>query len=89
MFGVIEERCICIVLDVDVSSESSFRTYLHALAQVLKEQVMFIAKFNLIRYLLSNYQVASDMFVCCYLPPAIFSVMDFILIAEALISKTH
>ena len=49
VFGVIEERCICVVLDVNTSSESEFATYLHALIQVLKEQVMFIAKFNLIR----------------------------------------
>lgn len=51
VFGVIEERCICIVLDVNTTSESEFSTYLHALVQVLKEQVMFIAKFNLIRYI--------------------------------------
>lgn len=49
VFGVIEERCISIVLDVNTESESEFSTYLHALIQVLKEQVMFIAKFNLIR----------------------------------------
>ncbi|KAJ7325717.1 Von Willebrand factor A [Desmophyllum pertusum] len=49
VFGVVEERCICIVLDVDTTSESEFSTYLHGLIQVLKEQVMFIAKFNLIR----------------------------------------
>ena len=49
IFGVIEERCICVVLDVNTTSESEFGTYLHALVQVLKEQVMFIAKFNLIR----------------------------------------
>ncbi|CAH3141058.1 unnamed protein product [Porites evermanni] len=49
IFGVIEERCISIVLDVNTESESEFSTYLHALIQVLKEQVMFIAKFNLIR----------------------------------------
>lgn len=49
VFGVIEEHCICIVLDVNTTSESEFSTYLHALVQVLKEQVMFLAKFNLIR----------------------------------------
>ena len=49
VFGVIEERCICIVLDVNTTSESEFSTYLHGLVQLLKEQVIFIAKFNLIR----------------------------------------
>lgn len=49
VFGVIEERCICIVLDMNTTSESEFSTYLHGLVQLLKEQVMFIAKFNLIR----------------------------------------
>lgn len=52
VFGVIEERCICIVLDVNTTSESEFGTYLHGLVQVLKEQVMFIAKFNLVRYII-------------------------------------
>ena len=55
VFGVIEERCICIVLDVNTTSQSEFSTYLHVLVQALKEQVMFIAKFNLIRYYTAIY----------------------------------
>jgi len=49
VFGVIEERCITIVLDIDVASDTQFDTFRHALIQVIKEQVIFIAKLNLIR----------------------------------------
>ena len=53
VFGVVEERCVCIVLDLDATTDSQFDIYRHALIQALKEQIMFLAKFNLIRFVAS------------------------------------
>lgn len=63
VFGVIEERSITIVLDIDVASDTQFDIYRHALIQVLKEQVMFIAKINLIRCA-ADVQSWQDHAVC-------------------------
>ncbi|XP_072898034.1 von Willebrand factor A domain-containing protein 3B-like [Hemitrygon akajei] len=49
LFGVIQERCITIVLDFAPMSGSLFRLCCHVLCMVLQEQVALIRKINLIR----------------------------------------
>ncbi|XP_072709363.1 von Willebrand factor A domain-containing protein 3B [Ciconia boyciana] len=49
IFGVIEERCIVIVLDFGTAAPTEFDLCRDALSMVLVEQVTQIAKFNLIR----------------------------------------
>uniref|UniRef100_UPI00398EA443 von Willebrand factor A domain-containing protein 3B-like n=1 Tax=Pristiophorus japonicus TaxID=55135 RepID=UPI00398EA443 len=49
LFGVIQERCIVIVLDFAAMSESLFHLSRDALCMVLQEQVSLIRKVNLIR----------------------------------------
>ncbi|NWR73973.1 VWA3B protein, partial [Centropus unirufus] len=49
IFGVIQERCIVIVLDFGTAAQTEFDLCRHALSMVLVEQVAQIAKFNLIR----------------------------------------
>ncbi|XP_038055504.1 von Willebrand factor A domain-containing protein 3B-like [Patiria miniata] len=49
LFGVIEDHCITIVLDVKTSSPIQFDHCRNAIIRVLQEQVSQIAKFNLIR----------------------------------------
>ena len=49
IFGVIEEKCISIVLDVQSENEAEFDMYIQSLIQAIKEQIMFISKLNLIR----------------------------------------
>ncbi|XP_053913016.1 von Willebrand factor A domain-containing protein 3B [Cuculus canorus] len=49
IFGVIQERCIVIVLDFGTAAQTEFDLCRHALSMVLVEQVTQIAKFNLIR----------------------------------------
>lgn len=49
IFGVIQERCIVIVLDFGTAAPSEFDACRDALSMVLMEQVTQIAKFNLIR----------------------------------------
>ncbi|XP_059819844.1 von Willebrand factor A domain-containing protein 3B-like isoform X2 [Hypanus sabinus] len=49
LFGVIQERCITIVLDFAPMSESLFHLCCHVLCMVLQEQVALIRKINLIR----------------------------------------
>nr|XP_054754634.1 von Willebrand factor A domain-containing protein 3B-like [Lytechinus pictus] len=49
LFGVIEEHCICIVVDIKTNSPSHFDHCRNALIRVLEDQVSQIAKFNLIR----------------------------------------
>ncbi|KFP65832.1 von Willebrand factor A domain-containing protein 3B, partial [Cariama cristata] len=48
IFGVIQERCIVIVLDCGTAAPSEFDLCRDAIAMVLVEQVIQIAKFNLI-----------------------------------------
>ncbi|XP_010574116.1 PREDICTED: von Willebrand factor A domain-containing protein 3B [Haliaeetus leucocephalus] len=49
IFGVIQERCIVIVLDFGTAAPAEFDLCRDALSMVLVEQVTQIAKFNLIR----------------------------------------
>ncbi|XP_075582774.1 LOW QUALITY PROTEIN: von Willebrand factor A domain-containing protein 3B [Pelecanus crispus] len=49
IFGVIQERCIVIVLDFGTAAPTEFDLCRDALTMVLLEQVTQIAKFNLIR----------------------------------------
>ncbi|XP_051882477.1 von Willebrand factor A domain-containing protein 3B-like [Pristis pectinata] len=49
LFGVIQERCITIVLDFAPMSQSLFHLCCHVLRMVLQEQVALIGKINLIR----------------------------------------
>ncbi|XP_072040207.1 von Willebrand factor A domain-containing protein 3B-like isoform X2 [Amphiura filiformis] len=49
LFGVIEEHCITIVLDIKTNSPSQFDHCRNAIIRVLEEQVSQIAKFNIIR----------------------------------------
>ncbi|KAH9498636.1 von Willebrand factor A domain-containing protein 3B, partial [Bulinus truncatus] len=49
LFGVIEERSITIVLDIQNKSAEQFDKYRAALEKVIKEQVSQLSKFNLIR----------------------------------------
>uniref|UniRef100_A0A8B9NQZ4 von Willebrand factor A domain-containing protein 3B n=1 Tax=Accipiter nisus TaxID=211598 RepID=A0A8B9NQZ4_9AVES len=49
IFGVIQERCIVIVLDFGTAGPAEFDLCRDALSMVLVEQVTQIAKFNLIR----------------------------------------
>ncbi|XP_040440729.1 von Willebrand factor A domain-containing protein 3B isoform X1 [Falco naumanni] len=49
IFGVIQERCIVIVLDFGTADPTEFDLCRDALSMVLMEQVTQIAKFNLIR----------------------------------------
>ncbi|XP_027530665.1 von Willebrand factor A domain-containing protein 3B isoform X3 [Neopelma chrysocephalum] len=49
IFGVIQERCIVIVLDFGTATPTEFDLCRDALSMVLVEQVIQIARFNLIR----------------------------------------
>ncbi|NWW06568.1 VWA3B protein, partial [Oreocharis arfaki] len=49
IFGVIREQCIVIVLDFGIAAPSEFDLCRDALSMVLEEQVIQIARFNLIR----------------------------------------
>jgi hypothetical protein len=49
LFGVIEDHCITIVLDIRTNSPTQFDHCRNAIIRVLQEQVSQIAKFNLIR----------------------------------------
>ncbi|XP_071510905.1 von Willebrand factor A domain-containing protein 3B-like [Diadema antillarum] len=49
LFGVVEEHCICIVLDIKTKSPNHFDHCRNAIVKVLEDQVSQIAKFNLIR----------------------------------------
>uniref|UniRef100_A0A8B9R462 von Willebrand factor A domain-containing protein 3B n=1 Tax=Anas platyrhynchos TaxID=8839 RepID=A0A8B9R462_ANAPL len=49
IFGVIQERCIVVVLDFGTAAPTEFDACRDALSMVLMEQVTQIAKFNLIR----------------------------------------
>ncbi|XP_032536578.1 von Willebrand factor A domain-containing protein 3B isoform X7 [Chiroxiphia lanceolata] len=49
IFGVIQERCIVIVLDFGTAAPAEFDLCRDALSMVLVEQVIQIARFNLIR----------------------------------------
>ncbi|NWT01536.1 VWA3B protein, partial [Mionectes macconnelli] len=49
IFGVIQERCIVIVLDFGTAAPTEFDLCRDALSMVLEEQVIQIARFNLIR----------------------------------------
>ncbi|NXC44318.1 VWA3B protein, partial [Penelope pileata] len=49
VFGVIQERCIVVVLDFGTAAPTEFDLCRDALSMVLVEQVTQIAKFNLIR----------------------------------------
>ena len=51
IFGVIEEKCIVIVLDIRNMSPQQFDQYRSAVERLLREQVSQLAKFNLIRYI--------------------------------------
>ncbi|NXP53989.1 VWA3B protein, partial [Heliornis fulica] len=49
IFGVIQERCIVIVLDFGSAAQTEFDLCRDAFSMVLVEQVIWISKFNLIR----------------------------------------
>ena len=49
LFGVIEEHCITIILDIKTNSPAQFEHCRNAIIRVLEEQVTQLAKFNLIR----------------------------------------
>ncbi|KAJ8028013.1 von Willebrand factor A domain-containing protein 3B [Holothuria leucospilota] len=49
LFGVTEEHCVCIVIDIKTHSPAQFDHCRNALIKVLEEQISQIAKFNLIR----------------------------------------
>lgn len=49
IFGVIQEQCIVIVLDFGIAAPTEFDVCRDALSMVLVEQVIQIARFNLIR----------------------------------------
>ncbi|XP_032879340.1 von Willebrand factor A domain-containing protein 3B [Amblyraja radiata] len=49
LFGVIQERCITVVLDFPPMSPSLFHLCCHVLRLILQEQVALIGKINLIR----------------------------------------
>ena len=49
IFGVVEEKCVTIVMDINNMAPKEFNQYRAALERVLKEQVVLCAKFNLIR----------------------------------------
>lgn len=86
MFGVIEERCITIVLDIDVASDAQFDTFRHALIQVIKEQVMFVAKLNLIRCA-ADMKVWQEHAVCVTLE-SMEDGLDWIWKLEKIVPRT-
>lgn len=49
IFGVVEEKSITIVMDIRNMSPEQFDQYRSALQRVLREQFVFVTKFNLIR----------------------------------------
>ncbi|XP_041356704.1 von Willebrand factor A domain-containing protein 3B-like isoform X3 [Gigantopelta aegis] len=49
IFGVIEEKSVTIIMDIKNMSPQQFDQYRVALERVLREQVMQLAKFNIIR----------------------------------------
>ncbi|CAH1777455.1 unnamed protein product [Owenia fusiformis] len=49
IFGVIEEHCVCIVLDIKNMSPQQFDQFRCAMERVLREQVSQLAKFNIMR----------------------------------------
>ncbi|ESO98870.1 hypothetical protein LOTGIDRAFT_114133, partial [Lottia gigantea] len=48
-FGVIEEKCVTVVLDIKNLSPQQFNQFIGAFQMVLEEQISRISKFNLIR----------------------------------------
>lgn len=50
IFGVIEEKSICIVLDFRGLTDQQLHLYLSAVERVLLEQVSKLNRFNLIQY---------------------------------------
>eukprot|EP00794_Sanderia_malayensis_P007171 gene7171-7977_t len=77
IFGVIEEKCVCIVLDIQSSSEVEFNMYIQSLVQTIKEQVMFISKINLVRVAIDAqcWQESST----CVTVESINSALDWVL----------
>ena len=49
IFGVIEEKSVTVIMDIKNMSPQQFDQYRVALERVLREQVMQLAKFNIIR----------------------------------------
>ncbi|XP_076807901.1 von Willebrand factor A domain-containing protein 3B-like isoform X2 [Clavelina lepadiformis] len=49
VFGVIQEHCICIVIDVTTMSQTQFDLYRECLCDVIRNQVSQLAKFNMIK----------------------------------------
>ena len=49
LFGVIEEKSVCIVLDFHCLTPQKFDLYIGALECVLRDQISRLARFNLIR----------------------------------------
>ena|SRR6218665_199413 len=58
IFGVIEEKSVCIVLDFKELTEQQLHLYLSAVERVLLEQVSALGRFNLVRYAALAYFVA-------------------------------
>jgi von Willebrand factor A domain-containing protein 3 len=57
LFGVIEEKCVCIVLDYSPNlNQQQFDLYLGALEVVIREQISRVSRFNIIRYKLDCLQ---------------------------------
>ena len=51
-FGVVEEKRICIVVDVQEDTEIEFQFYIEILTSLIKEQLVHCQKLNLIRFVL-------------------------------------
>jgi len=50
LFGVVEEKCVCIVLDLSQNStQQQFDLYIGALETVIREQISRLSRFNIIR----------------------------------------
>ena len=49
IFGVVEEKSVTLVLDINNLSSQQFSQYLSAVERVLREQITQVAKFNILR----------------------------------------
>lgn len=60
LFGVIEEKCVCIVLDYSPNlNQQLFDLYIGALELVVREQISRLSRFNIVRYTVQYCKVYS------------------------------
>ncbi|XP_033127520.1 von Willebrand factor A domain-containing protein 3B-like isoform X2 [Anneissia japonica] len=86
-FGVIEERCITIVVDIKTHSPDLFEHCRDALVKVIEEQIPQVAKFNLIRA--AEDQVMFQPSAVPMSPESINSAIDWLMCLDTVAATTQ